>query len=128
MSLALDGRGAKQLFPCPVCGVGLEVRETKKDKPYVVCDPCGMQLFVRNQTGIGRFNQLIADAAQRNIWARLEELQQRYQKKCPECGQRFWINPEQLKTNWMDGSFEGYLCPANGCKGVASWKAEAKKK
>jgi len=42
--------------------------------------------------------------------------------------QRAWINPEQLKTNWMDGRFEGYLCPGKGCNGVAKWKEEAKKK
>lgn len=126
--MALEIRGTRRLFPCPVCGVGLEVKETKKDKPYVVCDPCGMQLFVRNQTGIGRFDQLVSDAAQRNIWARLQELQQRYQKKCPKCGRRFWIGPDQLKTSWLDGSFEGYCCTEKGCDGVAKWKEEAKKK
>ena len=30
----------KAMFPCPVCMQAREVRMTKKDKPYLVCDPC----------------------------------------------------------------------------------------
>src|SRR5207247_7181327 len=93
MPLNLES-ATRRLFPCPVCGQGLETRETKKDKPYVVCDPCGMQLFVRNETGISRFERLVNSAEQRDIWKRLEELQQRYHKKCPKCGKEFWITPE----------------------------------
>ncbi len=32
----------KRRFPCPVCTDPREVRLTKKDKPYIVCDPCGV--------------------------------------------------------------------------------------
>ena len=32
----------KRMFPCPVCADPREVKLTKKDKPYVVCDPCGI--------------------------------------------------------------------------------------
>ena len=116
--------GERELFPCPLCGRGLDIRQTKKQKPYVICDPCGMQLFVRTKTGMNRFEQLISAAAERNIWARLEELQRQYQKKCPECGNKFWIHPARLKTSWVDGTFEGYCCPEKGCKGVARWEAE----
>jgi hypothetical protein len=84
-------------------------------------------LFVRNKTGISKFEQLVSDAQQKNIWARLEDLQQRYQKKCPECGNRFWITPDQLKTSWLDGSFEGYRCPERGCDGVAKWEEKTKR-
>lgn len=120
MPLKLD-LTTPRFFPCPVCGQGLRVKETKKDKPYMVCDPCGMQLFVRNAMGISRFERLVTSAEQRDIWKRLEELQQRYRRKCPECGKDFWITPDQIKTSWMDGSFAGYRCPERGCGGIVTW-------
>jgi ssDNA-binding Zn-finger/Zn-ribbon topoisomerase 1 len=126
MTLAVQ-LSKRRLFPCPLCARGLDIRETKKKKPYVICDPCGLQLFVRNQTGMGMFERLVSGAEQRHIWERLEELQHQYQKKCPECKRTFWIHPEQVKTNWMDGSFEGYRCPERGCDGVVKWKEEKKK-
>jgi hypothetical protein len=46
-------------FPCPVCGTGLEVRLSRKDKPYIVCDSCGIQLFFRGKTGINRLRELL---------------------------------------------------------------------
>jgi len=49
----------KQMFPCPVCTEPREVRETKKSKPYLICDPCGVQVFVRGPAGIGEFNRLL---------------------------------------------------------------------
>src|SRR6185437_16438374 len=120
MPLNFAVANGRRLFPCPVCGQGLPVKETKKDKPYLVCDPCGVQLFVRNATGIGRFEGLVQSAEQRGIWERLEELQRRYRKKCPKCDKEFWIAPEQIKTSWVDGSFTGYRCPERGCDGVAT--------
>ena len=113
-------------FPCPLCGQGLDERETKKKKPYVICDPCGVQLFVRSKAGMRIFEQLVNDAEKRNIWKRLDDLQNRYQRKCPECGNTFWIVPDQLKTSWVDGKFEGYRCPGKGCAGVVSWSKEKK--
>ncbi len=116
----------RRLFPCPLCGTGLDVRQTKKDKPYLVCDPCGMQLFVRNETGITRFARLIQGAEQKDIWRRLEDLQSRYHRKCPACGKEFWITPDHIKTSWMDGSFVGYRCPERGCDGVVLWGRDRK--
>jgi hypothetical protein len=55
------------LFPCPLCGKPLDVRETKKKKPYVICDPCGVQLFIRSKAGMSSFERLVGDAEQRNI-------------------------------------------------------------
>lgn len=49
----------KSMFPCPVCTEAREVRLTKKDKPYVVCDPCGVQVFVRGPAGIAEFERLL---------------------------------------------------------------------
>ena len=110
---------SNRLFPCPVCGQGLEVRETKKKKPYVVCDPCGVQTFVRNETGIRRFERLVSEAGQRDIWKRLEDLQKRYRKTCPECGKPFWVEPKLVATSWVNGRFEGYRCPEADCEGIA---------
>ncbi len=45
-------------FDCPLCGSPLDVRLSKKDRPYVTCDACSLQLFVRGPAGIDRFNDL----------------------------------------------------------------------
>jgi len=113
-------------FPCCVCATPLEVRETKKGKPYVICDPCGVQMFVRNSEGIRRFETLLAEARDSDIWTRLAGLERRYRKKCPECRNDFWIEEKLIKTSIMDGSFQGYRCPKPGCKGIV--KMEAAKK
>ena len=40
-------------LPCILCGRKLEKRTSKKNgKPYFVCDPCGIQLFIRRKQGI----------------------------------------------------------------------------
>jgi len=43
----------------------LEKRTSKTGKPYFVCDPCGIQLFVRRKDGIERLNSLMR-AAEKN--------------------------------------------------------------
>lgn len=35
---------------CPICDKTAFVRETKKDKAYIVCDDCGFQGFARGFT------------------------------------------------------------------------------
>src|SRR5216683_1237894 len=94
-----------RLFPCCVCGEAREVRTTKKGKPYMICDPCGVQMFVRVETGIRRFEQLVAEAAGNNIWKRLAELQHRYQFDCPRCGKKFWLTTELINElgEWKVG-------------------------
>ena len=39
-------------FPCPLCNKKKLVKYTKKLKPYLVCNHCGVQLFVRKTQGI----------------------------------------------------------------------------
>ena len=40
-------------LPCILCGRKLEKRTSiKNGKPYFVCDPCGIQLFIRRKQGI----------------------------------------------------------------------------
>jgi transcription elongation factor Elf1 len=108
-----------RLFPCCICGQPREVRTTKKGKPYLHCDPCGLQMFVRIEPGIRRFEALIADAEGNNVWKRLADLQQRYEFECPKCGKKFWLTPELIKTSWVDGKLQGYRCPEPDCGGIA---------
>ena len=111
--------GGKRLFPCPLCAEGLEVRQSKKGKPYVVCNGCGVQMFVRNENGIRTFERLMAQAEARNIWERLADLEGRYKRQCPKCGKKFWITDELARTSWFDGEFIGYRCPEEDCDGIA---------
>jgi len=113
-------------FPCSVCAAPLQVRETKKGKPYVICDPCGVQMFVRNSEGIRRFEMLIAETKDSDIWTRLARLERRYKKKCPECGHEFWVEEKLMKTSIMNGSLLGYRCPMPGCKGIVKTEVTRK--
>jgi hypothetical protein len=47
-------------IPCFLCSQKLEQRTDKHDKPYFVCDPCGVQTFVRGRQGIENLAELIA--------------------------------------------------------------------
>ena len=111
-----------KLFPCPLCGGGLEIKSSKKGKPYVVCDGCGVQMFVRNQQGIRRFEKLVTDAESANIWQRLSGLAERYERQCPSCGKKFWIAEDLMKFDWFDGHFQGFKCPDPNCDGIAKAK------
>lgn len=110
--------GHRRLFPCPVCGQGLEVRKSKKGKPYVVCNACGMQMFVRTESGIQKLQKLVEQAQMKNIWERLADLERRYSKDCSECGKPFWVSEELIETSWFDGRFVGYRCPGPDCDGM----------
>ena len=112
-------------FPCPICGERLDVRTSKKGKPYVVCQACGMQMFVRTQPGIQKFEKQIADAEAKDFWERLRRLENQYQKKCPKCGKAFWVNENLILTNWLDNEFTGYRCPESGCDGVVKPEGES---
>src|SRR6266446_10889079 len=41
-------------FACPLCSRRCQVRITKKGKPYLICNVCGLQMFVRYDAGIAR--------------------------------------------------------------------------
>jgi len=58
------------------------------------------------------------------VLTRLVEMERRYHLKCPECGHRFWIEPELVKTSIFDGSLQGFRCPTKGCKAVVEWKSK----
>lgn len=112
----------KQLFPCPVCADPREVRITKKEKPYITCDPCGIQVFVRGPSGIDAFNRLVARANSEDLWTRLKEMQRRYYLKCSECGNCFWIEADLAETSAWDGSLKGFRCPQKSCAAVTEWE------
>jgi hypothetical protein len=43
---------------CFLCGKPVDVRRDRNDKRYFVCDPCGVQCFVRRAAGIDRLERL----------------------------------------------------------------------
>jgi len=48
-----------ETLPCPLCEEELDIKISEKGKPYVVCDICGVQLFVRRPEGIKRLKNKI---------------------------------------------------------------------
>lgn len=46
-------------YPCPLCFDPLDKRISKKNKPYCVCNSCGIQFFIRGKEGIKRFEKLL---------------------------------------------------------------------
>jgi len=109
-------------FPCPVCTGVREVRLTKKNKPYITCDPCGIQVFVRGPAGIDEFNRLIEQGERDGLPARLMEMERRYRLTCPKCGFKFWIERGLIKTSTFDGSLKGFQCPQKSCGALVSWE------
>jgi len=55
-----------QVLPCLLCGKTLEKRIDKNGKPYFVCDPCGIQMFIRRKHGIERLEKLLR-ASEKNL-------------------------------------------------------------
>jgi transcription elongation factor Elf1 len=109
-------------FPCPVCAHPLDVRITKKNKPYITCDPCGVQLFIRGPTGIAEFERLVERGNRIRLSERLAEMERRYRLTCEECGNKFWAEPELVKTSAFDGSLKGFRCPQRDCKAIVPWE------
>jgi hypothetical protein len=46
-------------FPCPVCNRTLQLKNSRKLKPYCMCLDCGIQIFFRGQEGIRRLRRMI---------------------------------------------------------------------
>ena len=104
-------------FPCPVCLKPLDVRMTKRKKPYVICSPCGVQMFVRERAGIEAFGELVKQGLKADVLTRIDQLEQRYKLMCPDCAKPFWANPELAGSNWLNGKVTGYRCPERNCQG-----------
>ena len=45
-------------IPCFLCGTELAVRTDKNGKFYLVCNPCGVQHFIRRKQGMERLVEL----------------------------------------------------------------------
>ncbi len=54
-------------IPCFLCSQELGQRKDKNQKPYFVCDPCGVQIFIRGRQGITNLSQLIATLKERDF-------------------------------------------------------------
>lgn len=48
-------------YICPICWRLWPVRNSKKNKPYYICEVCGVQVFIRGKEGIKRLAARIAD-------------------------------------------------------------------
>lgn len=46
-------------FPCPLCAEHRELRTDKNQKPYLICDECGVQLFIRKDAGNRRLETML---------------------------------------------------------------------
>jgi len=113
------------LFPCPVCGVPQEVRSSKKDKPYITCNSCGVQVFVRGREGVQEFKRLLEKAVREGTFERMKETIRRYRLGCNICGTQFWIEPKLVETSFFDGRLRGVRCPKVECGAVNEWKEVA---
>jgi hypothetical protein len=56
-----------QFLPCLLCAAKLERRTDKNGKPYFVCNPCGIQFFIRRQHGIDLLQKLLRDCEKNEI-------------------------------------------------------------
>lgn len=62
------------VIPCFLCGSDLPIRTDKNGKRYFICDRCGIQAFVRTETGILRLEKLLQNLRTRDFqFAKHEE-------------------------------------------------------
>ena len=54
-----DDASGPRTFPCPTCAARLDLRRSRKNKPYCVCNGCGIQLFFRGKAGIARLREFL---------------------------------------------------------------------
>ena len=55
-----------QTVPCWLCGKPLDLKITKGGKFYLVCDPDGIQCFIRRAQGMERVKKLIKHLSQKD--------------------------------------------------------------
>lgn len=112
-------------FPCPICSLPQDVRGSKKGKPYITCNNCGVQMFVRGKPGIAALDRLLERAKAEGTLARVTEMVRRYHVRCASCKTQFWIEPRLIVTSWFDGGLKGVRCPNAECETVLPWKEVA---
>ena len=57
---------------CFLCNEPVPVKKTRKGKPYMVCDRCGLQMFVRYEKGIKRLREKVNDQCKGNCFVCFE--------------------------------------------------------
>ena len=66
LTLTLGKAEIMQTVPCWLCGKPLDLRVTKGGKFYLVCDPDGIQCFIRREQGMERLKKLIKHLARKD--------------------------------------------------------------
>jgi hypothetical protein len=62
VTLGQQGQGSTwegKVFPCCVCSADLDIRRSKRAKPYCTCVQCGIQIFFRGKMGILRLIEIL---------------------------------------------------------------------
>jgi len=54
-----DSPFAGRVFPCCICSANLDIRLSKRGKPYCTCVQCGIQIFFRGKSGIRRLTEIL---------------------------------------------------------------------
>lgn len=62
------GLGIPSSIPCFLCGDFQDLKPSKKDKPYFICDTCGIQCFIRKMDGINRLKEIALDPKLNRIY------------------------------------------------------------
>ena len=47
-------------LPCFLCGEEIPVKTDKNQKRYLICNPCGAQIFIRRKEGMEKLEELIS--------------------------------------------------------------------
>lgn len=63
MAERVEGRS----WPCPVCNRRQDLRLSKSGKPYMHCEDCLVQLFVRGPDGIRRMVQALEESTEASV-------------------------------------------------------------
>ena len=103
-----------QRFPCPVCGVPQEVRSSKKDKPYIACNSCGVLVFVRRRDSVREFRKLLEVAVLQGTFKRMRATIRRYRLRC-KARRTELVSSQSCWRSFCDGSLSGVRCSKSDC-------------
>ena len=70
VTLADDLKSLEQSIPCFLCRDSVLIKRDKNQKPYFICEVCGIQAFIRRKQGIRLLKEL-----QDNSFSSLELIQ-----------------------------------------------------
>lgn len=113
-SLNVNVRRVKKMadLPCFLCGKQLDQRTDKNNKPYFICNPCGMQVFIRRELGIQKLEGLIRNLKEGDlplrahtqvlyevqaILSEMDDLKAEIKRLDGEIG-FFWIDQDKLRA------------------------------